>query len=93
MSRGKDVLYVVPRNPKYFRINLDEYGMIVSYTQQADGKDKTIELKKVTNLALITVSGDNHGISLIQRAFDDIMLDTNTAESTAIAIERHGFPR
>ena len=93
MSKGKDVLYVVPRNPKYFRINLDEWGMIVSYTQQAAGKDKNLVPHKVTNLALITVSGDNHGISLIQRAFDDIMRDTRTAESTAVAIERHGYPR
>ena len=93
MSRGKDVLYVVPRNPKFFNINLDEYGMVTGYTQHTDGSETVLTPQKVTSLALITVSGESHGISLIQRAFDDIMRDTRTAESTAIAIERHGYPR
>lgn len=93
MSRGKDVLYVVPRNPKYFTINLDKYGMVIGYTQQVDGKETVLAPHKVSNLALITVSGDGYGISLIQRAYDDIMRDTKTAESTAVAIERHGYPR
>ena len=93
MSRGQDVLYVVPRNPKYFTINLDDWGMITGYTQRIDGNDNTLSAHKVSNLALMTVSGENHGESLIQRAFDDIMRDTKTAESTAVAIERHGYPR
>ena len=92
-SRGKDLLYLVPRNPKYFTIEEDEWGMITGYTQRAQDKKTVLTPRQVTNLALIPLSGETGGQSLIQRALDDIMRDTMTAESTAIAIQRHGYPR
>lgn len=92
-SRKGDLLYLVPRNPKYFTIDVDEWGMIQSYTQRANDKVTTLKPENVTNLALFTLSGESYGQSLIQRAIDDVMRDTRTAESTAVAIERHGYPR
>ena len=92
-SRKGDLLYLVPRNPKNFTIDVNEWGMIISYTQRADNKETVLKPDKVSNLALITLSGESYGQSLIGRAEDDVMRDTKTAESTAIAIERHGYPR
>lgn len=92
-SRKGDLLYLVPRNPKYFTIDVDEWGMIQSYTQRANDKVTVLLPENITNLALFTLSGESYGQSLIQRAIDDVMRDTKTAESTAIAIERHGYPR
>ena len=92
-SRKGDLLYLVPRNPKYFTIDVDEWGMIESYTQRANDKTTKLKPKQVTNLALLTLSGESYGQSLLQRAIDDVLRDTRTAESTAVAIERHGYPR
>lgn len=90
---GGKLLYIVPRNPKFFTIDVDKWGMIESYTQRANNKETVLKPEQVTNLSLITLSGESYGQSLIQRAIDEIMRDTRTAESTAVAIERHGFPR
>lgn len=92
-SKKGELLYLVPRNPKYFTIDVDEWGMIESYTQRADNKATKLKPEKVSNLSLISLSGESYGQSLIGRSEDDIMRDTMTAESTAIAIRRHGFPR
>lgn len=92
-SMKGELLYLVPRNPKYFTIDVDQWGMIESYTQRADNKEIKLKPEKVSNLSLISLSGESYGQSLIGRAIDDIMRDTKTAESTAVAIERHGYPR
>lgn len=92
-TRGGDILYLVPRNPKNFTIDVDEFGMIESYTQRVQNQEIPLEPKNITNLTLLPVSGESYGISLIGRALDDVMRDTRTAESTATAIERHGYPR
>lgn len=92
-SRKGELLYLVPRNPKYFTIDVDKWGMIESYTQRTDGEETVLKPVNVSNLALITLSGESYGQSLLGRSIDDVMRDTKTAESTAIAIERHGYPR
>ncbi|MCK5616127.1 hypothetical protein KAR91_80430 [Candidatus Pacearchaeota archaeon] len=92
-GRSGKLLYLVPRNPKYFTIEVDKWGMIESYTQRANNKETVLKPEQVTNLSLISLSGESYGQSLVQRATDDIMRDTKTAESTAVAIERHGYPR
>lgn len=92
-TRKGDLKYVVPRNPKYFKIIYDEYGIIQSYVQKVDDKETSLRNEQITHLKLLSISGQPYGISLLSRAYDDIMRDTKTAESTAIAIERHGFPR
>ena len=88
-----DVMYVVPRNPSYFNINFNKWGIITSFTQRVDDNEISLRPEQATHLQLIPLSGENYGLSLLARAYDDIMRDTRTAESTAIAIERHGYPR
>lgn len=90
---GGKLLYVVPRNPSYFTINNDKYGIIESYTQTVNNKEVTLKPEQVTHLQLLTLPDEPYGISLIGRSIDEVMRDTRTAESTAIAIERHGYPR
>lgn len=93
MGLGGEIQYLVPRNPSYFTINFDKYGIITSYTQTIDNRSITLQPHQVTHYSLIPISGENYGLSLLARAYDDVMRDTRTAESTAIAIERHGYPR
>lgn len=92
-GRGGEIQYLVPRNPSYFTINFDKYGIIQSYTQRVEDKVTTLRPNQVTHFSLIPISGENYGLSLLARSYDDVMRDTRTAESTAIAIERHGYPR
>lgn len=92
-SKKGDLLYVVPRNPKYFTIEVDKWGMTTGYTQRSDNSPVLLKPERVSNLRLISITGESYGQSLIGRSFDDIMRDTRTAESTAVSIERHGFPR
>lgn len=86
-------LYLVPRNPSYFNIDFTEGGIIESYTQRVEDKQTTLKPEQVLHYTLLPISGENYGQSLIARAYDDIMRDTKTAEGTAVAIERHGYPR
>lgn len=87
------ILYVVPRNPSYFKINYDNHGIIKSYTQTVDNKETTLNPEQVNHLQLLTLPDEPYGISLIGRSIDEVMRDTRTAESTAASIERHGYPR
>lgn len=86
-------LYLVPRNPSYFTINFDKYGIIQSYTQRVDENNIILKPEQVLHFSLHPLSGENYGLSLLARAYDDIMRDTKTAESISTAIQRHGFPR
>ena len=52
-----------------------------------------LEVADMVHLVIHRKAGSPYGRSLIQRAYDDIMRDTKTAEGTAAAIERHGFPK
>lgn len=88
-----DILYLVPRNPKHFTIDVDEWGMIEGYTQRISTKKINLRPDQVTNLTLYPISGESSGLSLLGRAIDDVMRDTKTAESSATAIDRHGYPR
>lgn len=92
-TRIDEPLYLVPRNPSYFTIDFTEGGIIDSYTQRVKDKETTLQPDQVLHYTLIPLSGENYGQSLLARAYDDIIRDTKTAEGTAIAIERHGFPR
>lgn len=92
-SQVDEPLYLVPRNPSYFTIDFTKGGLIESYTQRVEDHQTTLQPDQVLQYTLLPLSGENYGQSLLARAFDDIMRDTRTAEGTATAIERHGFPR
>lgn len=75
----------------------DAKGRISEYVQEVivDGKKKQAILKpqEVVRLTLFKTAGSVYGLSLIERAYDEILRDAKTAEGTSTAIERHGHPR
>lgn len=87
---------IMIRDSSTFEIDDDETGAIRGYTQSiTEGvMTKTIKLKpeQIVHLQLIS-SADKYGISLVGRAYDEIMRDTRTAEASAEAIDRHGFKK
>jgi len=96
-GRNGDVVQIVPRAAYSFNINYDDFGVIQGYTQTTmiGGREQKIELQPDQILLLqILKTGDNiYGISLIQRAYDDIIRDVKVAEASTIAIRRHGSPK
>jgi hypothetical protein len=87
-----------PRPARTFGTIYDEYGVITGYRQTISDRLYTkLEInfspQEIVHIVLDKVGGSPTGISLIARAYDDIMRDTKTAESIAAFIERHGFPK
>ena len=98
-TRGGGIHSIVPRPSYTFKViqgNTDlaptGYKQILS-TFMGIEKTETFEPDKILQFTARPITGYPYGQSLIQRALDDIMRDTRTAESTAAAIERHGFPK
>lgn len=84
---------IVMRDSSTFEIDADEKGIIKSYIQTLPDLPPTkLKPEQIIHLQLIP-SGDLYGISLIGRAYDDIIRDTKTAEASAEAIDRHGFKK
>jgi len=94
-TRGGDLERIVARESWSFSILHDDHGKINGYMQQIDMLDQGIELKpeQATHIQLKSLGGSMYGLSLIGRAYDDIMRDTKTAEASATAVERHGFKK
>jgi len=96
-NRGKKIDRVVARESWSFDINHDDHGIIQGYMQTIGGlgSERTITLDpaQITHIQLKALGGSVYGVSLIGRAMDEIMRDTKTAESSATAIERHGFKK
>ena len=94
-NRDATPAYVVPRLASEFEIRYNEHGKLAGYTQKTmiNGKEKSTNLKptQIVHLQFWRASGSLYGHSLIHRAYDDIIRDTKTAESSASAIKRHGF--
>jgi len=92
-SRGNQnvPVSILIRDSSTFDIDSDQFGRIKSFTQDIVDKPKvTLLPKQVVHIQLLP-SCDVYGISLIARAYDDIMRDAMTSEATAAAIKRHGF--
>jgi hypothetical protein len=84
---------IVMRDSSTFDIDADEKGIVKGYIQILPDMPSTkLKPEQIIHLQLIP-SGDLYGISLIGRAYDDIMRDTKTAEASAEAIDRHGFKK
>ena len=96
-TRGNgDIVTIAPRNPVDFEIEYDERGVIKGYKQITDeftGAAIKLKPEQITHLVLFPISGSVYGLSLVKRAYDDIMRDTKTAEASAEAISRHGFKK
>lgn len=92
----KDIVGIFPRNPVEFVIDVDDKGLIKNYTQVQDqntGKGTNLKPEQVIHIVLLPQSGSVYGLSLIKRAYDDIIRDTKVAEASTTAIARHGFPK
>lgn len=97
---GKSDMPVVlnPLPPKTVRVDATPKGKITGYTQIIRlPNQKTIETKfapdEMLSEPLFPSSGDLYGMSLVGRAYDDILHDAKISEATAQAILRHGFPK
>lgn len=98
LTRSGDVWGVVTRDPSSFRKEWDEYGRITGYRQfvgdeKIDDKGAPIDKERILNLVLDQLPGDVYGLSLWERAEDDIERDVDIIESTTKAIHRHGTPK
>ncbi len=95
-NRGNALDRVVARESWSFDIIHDDHGVVSGYQQQIGMLDEIrIELApaQVTHIQIKALGGSVYGTSLIGRALDEIMRDTKTAESSATAVERHGFKK
>lgn len=85
------------RDSSTFEILYDknDTGEIIGYAQTIDinGVESKIYVdpEQITHLKFIGLGGSTYGSSIIGRAFDEIMRDAKVAESSSVAIERHGF--
>lgn len=86
---------IAMRDSSTFEIDPDPSGngIIKGYIQTLpDIPPVKLKPEQIIHLQLIP-SGDLYGISLVGRAYDDIIRDTKTAEASAEAIDRHGFKK
>jgi len=95
--KGGDILAIVPREAESFSVGWDDNGTVTEYTQTVSvgGKDQEITLKpeQILHIKFFGSGGSIYGLSMFQRAYDEIMRDTKTAEASAQAIDRHGFKK
>ena len=95
-DRGGSIWGIVPRDASSFEIVYDQYGRVTGYNQvladSVPGLERRIGIEKdrVLTVTLFPVPGEMYGVSLVARAWDDILRDTDTIESIAKAIHRHG---
>lgn len=100
MNRGGDVWGVVTRDPSSFRKIFDSSGKIIEYRQYPGNtydvpgvKGIPVPVEIIINLMIFRLPGDMYGISLWERADDDIQRDCDVIESVTKAIHRHGTPK
>lgn len=97
-TRSGDIWGLVPRDSASFRIKYDAYGRTTGYEQitfenGATRKTIPIEKDRILTLTLFPVPGEMYGVSLVGRAYDDIMRDCDMIESITKAVHRHGTPK
>jgi hypothetical protein len=95
LNRDKTPAYITPRIASSFEIQYDDHGKLSGYAQRItiEGKERKTNLKppQIAHLQFWRLPNSMYGHSLIHRAYDDIIRDTKTAESTTEAIKRHGY--
>lgn len=91
---------VVPRDAASFWIRYDALGRIIGYDQITfEGgvphinPIDTSKNDRILTLTLFPIPGEVYGMSLIGRAYDDILRDTDIIESMTKAMHRHGTPK
>lgn len=89
---------VVPREAESFKPIYDEFGRIIRYEQHIDkgaGQVQiiTIPPERMLTITLFPLPGEVEGISIIDRAYDNIMQFADIFESTTLYVHRHGHPK
>lgn len=97
-TRGSELASLISRKASSFTIIHDGFGTISGYVQITTdefGRDHKVDLEphQITHLQFFRIGGSMYGQSIVGRAYDDIIRDTKTAESTAVAIQRHGYKK
>jgi hypothetical protein len=97
-ASAQEITGIFPRASKDFDIEHDDRGVITGYKQVIKRNafsTESVELStdEVIHLSLLPVAGSVYGLSLLQRAYDDIIRDTEIAEATTAAIQVNGFRR
>lgn len=96
-NKAGGVYTVHLRSSERFKIETDpSLGGVLRYLFLEDANaDKWVPLEPedIVHLALYPDPPSPYGRSLIGRAIDDIMRDATTADGTAAAIRRHGYPK
>jgi len=88
---------VVTRDPGTFEKVVDKYGRVEEYIQYVPKGYSEEEIKlpadSIINLVLFRKPGGIYGLSIWERAEDDIERDCDVVESATKAIHRHGTPK
>lgn len=85
---------IVPRDASMFTPIYDDYGRISEYEQLVTRETRiSIPTDRLLAITPFPIPGEIYGASLVERAFDDILRDTDIYESIAVAIRRHGTQR
>jgi hypothetical protein len=97
MNKGKKPAYLTPRLANKFEILNDTHGNLTGYKQKlsVNGKEHVTDLKpnQILHLQFWQAAGSMYGHGLIHKAYDEILRDTQTAESSTEAIKRHGYKK
>lgn len=97
LGRGGQIVGLLYRDPTYWRIEYDQYGLVSGYTQATSNillnKEQTFDPNRIFHTQMIPSLREGYGTSLIQRAIDDIKRDARIAEGSSNAIDRHGTPK
>jgi len=92
-----DILQLIPRAAYSFEIHNNLHAKPKGYTQHVtiNGIDKDINLKpaSIFHLRLWKAKTSEYGLSMIHRAYDEILSDTRIYEATTTSIYRHGFKK
>jgi hypothetical protein len=97
-GRGGAKVGLLYRNPSNWRTDYDQYGLVSGYTQTITNglvfnKEYPFKPNQIFHTQMIPGLREGVGVSLIDRAIDEIKRDSLIAQGTANAIERHGTPK
>ncbi len=96
-GRGGDIVGLLPRASDTFSVLHDAAGDVIGYEQRISDHvtdyTTTLNPEQITRHTLLGLGGSVYGVSLVQRAYDDIIRDAITTEGIATGIKRHGTPK
>jgi len=90
--RRGDVVKLFPVNPQTMIINYNQFGEVVSYQQEIDGRKIGSEVNPddIIHIRFFPIPGSPYGVSLIEPNISIIDMKQGTNEALYNAIKRHG---